>query len=393
MVRPFKSKEVIIDFRRRYTVTKDHLPYAPFEEFLKHQLAKSKGDGENTSKAYSRNLSEFGNFLHIHGYDWWDVHSGIVSSYVEWVKRNGPKLTNVIKIRRKSDDSAYAPRSINQRTAAIIACFEYHKRIGKFVGVDLRTYKNTPPHDDEYKHEYNQIKSKRGARPSNPWNQKVKKVRVPILEPDEVEFLVNSVTYLRDKLLITIMYDVGLRIGEALGLRISDIDPHEGTVKVVRRHNENNAKVKGDSEREGLQLSNKGMALFTQYLLEEYPEEIDSDYLFVVIRDCSTRGNAYNYSAAYNMITRLRPKFKKHFGHDRPFTLHWLRHSAGTDLMENDNTGGRAVQEILGHAHLQSTGKYVHPRKENQKERMKAIHIRREESAKKRKRNSGEDDV
>lgn len=386
----FKPKKIIIDGDVRWTVTKGHLPYEPFEDFLKHKWASPSqgGDGENTTKAYSHNLAEIGNFMHMEGYDWWDIKSSIVSSYVEWVKRGGPRLGNVRNIQRSDNKSAYAPRSINQRTGTIISCFEYHRERDKFPNIDLRTWRNAPPHDDAFKHEYKNIKDNQGqAKPKNPWKQKIKKTTPPILEPDEVEFLVESVYLLRDKLLIRIMYDVGLRIGEALGLRHEDLSPQECTVNVKSRKNENNAKVKNNAEGDGLKLSNKTMALYSEYLITEYPEEIDSDYVFVVING-STRGQALKYINAYKMIIRVRPKFKMKFGHVKPFTPHWLRHTAGTDSMEEDETGGRATQELLRHANIQTTtGLYFHPRKEKAKERMNLIHKNREESARKRREN------
>lgn len=370
----------------RYTVTENHLPYKPFEEFLKHTAAIATGDGENTTKAYARNLAEFANFLHDEGYEWFDTHAGIVTSYVEWVKRGGPELGNVKTLRRSDKETShYSPSSINQRTGAIISCFEFHKKKGSFPGVDLRTYKNALPHHDDYKSEYTNIKHKKGKRGAvNPWNQKIKGTPPPILEPEEVEFLIDCVFLLRDKLLISILYDVGLRIGEALGARISDISPQEGTISVVCRKNVNNAKVKNSAARENLKLSDKTMSLFTEYILEEYPEEIDSDYLFVVLNG-ETRGRPLNYINAYQLIRRQRKKYLEEFGNEKPFSPHWFRHTAGTDSMEKDTTGGRATQDLLGHALLQTTGKYVHPRPETARDRMDEIHKERAEKAEKRR--------
>ena len=52
------------------------------------------------------------------------------------------------------------------------------------------------------------------------------------LEPAEIENLEEAAGYLRDKLLIRLLFRLGCRISEALGIRVSDIDFHQGTVTI-----------------------------------------------------------------------------------------------------------------------------------------------------------------
>jgi integrase/recombinase XerD len=52
------------------------------------------------------------------------------------------------------------------------------------------------------------------------------------LEPAEIEKLEEAAGYLRDKLLVRILFRLGCRISEALGIRVSDIDFHQGTVTI-----------------------------------------------------------------------------------------------------------------------------------------------------------------
>lgn len=52
------------------------------------------------------------------------------------------------------------------------------------------------------------------------------------LEPNEIEQLENAATNLRDKLLIRVLFHLGCRISEALGLKVEDIDFAQGTVTI-----------------------------------------------------------------------------------------------------------------------------------------------------------------
>ena len=52
------------------------------------------------------------------------------------------------------------------------------------------------------------------------------------LEPNEIEQLENAVMYLRDKLLIRLLFRLGCRISEALGLEVKDIDFTRSTVTI-----------------------------------------------------------------------------------------------------------------------------------------------------------------
>ena len=49
------------------------------------------------------------------------------------------------------------------------------------------------------------------------------------LEPEEIEKLENAAEYLRDRLLIRLLFHLGCRISEALGITVGDIDFGHGT--------------------------------------------------------------------------------------------------------------------------------------------------------------------
>ena len=52
------------------------------------------------------------------------------------------------------------------------------------------------------------------------------------LEPSEIEKLEEAAQYLRDRLLIRLLFHLGCRVSEALGITVGDIDFNQGTVTI-----------------------------------------------------------------------------------------------------------------------------------------------------------------
>jgi integrase/recombinase XerD len=88
---------------------------------------------------------------------------------------------------------------------------------------------------------------------------------------------------LRDRLLFAVLYDTGMRIGEALGLRHEDIAAAEREVTVFPRHNANGARTKSANTRI-IPVSAELVRLYADYLHEEYGD-LDSDYVLSGYRD------------------------------------------------------------------------------------------------------------
>lgn len=70
-----------------------------------------------------------------------------------------------------------------------------------------------------------------------------------VLTPEQVQALLDGCDHLRDRLLLAVLYDTGMRIGEALGLRHNDISVSEREVTVTRRDNDNGARAKSITSR------------------------------------------------------------------------------------------------------------------------------------------------
>lgn len=158
----------------------------------------------------------------------------------------------------------------------------------------------------------------------------------------------------RDKFLICLLYETGMRIGEALGLRHEDIhSAGENKIYIVPRlDNYNGARVKSSRER-AIHVPKELMRLYSDYLIKEYPEDIDSDYVFVNIWEGKI-GAAITYGGVNSLFRRLHKKT------GIKSSPHLLRHTHATELIR---AGWDMVyiRERLGHANVQTTiNTYVH---------------------------------
>jgi len=170
------------------------------------------------------------------------------------------------------------------------------------------------------------------------------------LSGDEVRRLLAACACRRDRLLVALLYDTGVRIGEALGLRHEDLDPRHTSVRVAVRDNPNGARAKS-----GPRLVPASAALFTlynDYLDLEYGE-LDSDFVFANLWG-GARGLPMTYPRAVQVLRRLADRSEV------TFTAHTLRHTYATDLLRR-GVATEVVSKLLGHAQVTTTSSiYAH---------------------------------
>ena len=168
-----------------------------------------------------------------------------------------------------------------------------------------------------------------------------------VLSVDEVEAIINSVhpvdwLGIRDRAILEILYGCGLRVSEAVGLKISGLYPKEGFIRVLG---------KGNKER---LIPYCGMALEA---VEEYlkvrPQPDDPKYDDVLF--LNHRGSSLSRVSMFNLVKKqaLIADIRKEI------SPHTFRHSFATHLVEN-GADLRVVQEMLGHASITTTEIYTH---------------------------------
>jgi integrase/recombinase XerD len=158
-----------------------------------------------------------------------------------------------------------------------------------------------------------------------------------VLSKEDVEKIINHCSNLKHKTILVMLYSAGLRAGELIDLKISDIDSKRKTISI--------RKAKGFKDRT-VMLSDKLRDLLRNYYIEYKP----TTYLFE-----GQYGDQYSQSS---MRKILKEAAKKAGVRESP-TLHWLRHSFATHLLEA-GTDLRYIQQLLGHSSSKTTEIYTY---------------------------------
>ncbi|MBF0597528.1 tyrosine-type recombinase/integrase [Faecalibacter rhinopitheci] len=190
-----------------------------------------------------------------------------------------------------------------------------------------------------------------------------KEVMVPFTETeisdllDNEDFFTKDFDGIRDRLMIDILYQTGVRRAELINLKESDIDEIELSIKVLGKRNK------------------ERLIPISKYLLQEidiYKEAKkiaglhNIPYLFV-----TTKGkqlyDTLVYSKVKYYLSLISVKQKK--------SPHMLRHSFATHMLDS-GADLNAVKDLLGHSSLSSTQVYTHGSIENLKKVFNQAHPR-----------------
>ena len=148
---------------------------------------------------------------------------------------------------------------------------------------------------------------------------------------------------IRDRTLLEVLYATGLRRMEIVGVAIYDVDLARGLLWVCHG--------KGGRERV-VPLGDRAMAWLDKYLTEARPQLLatDTDALFL---------SDYGEPIQPHQVADKVKRYMRFAGVDKPGSTHLLRHACATHMLE----GGadiRFIQEMLGHANLETTEIYTH---------------------------------
>jgi len=179
----------------------------------------------------------------------------------------------------------------------------------------------------------------------------VEKIRYPkalrklpvVLDLAEVRTLLSVMENLKHRALLTITYSAGLRVSEAAKLRVTDIDSKRMMVRVQQG--------KGGKDRYSI-LSQTALELLRRYWRQYRPKE----WLF--------EGQQNGTHICYTAIRNIFFEAKKRAGIAKPASIHTLRHSFATHLIEA-GTSLHHVQLLLGHRSPTTTTVYLHVSKMN----------------------------
>ncbi|WP_317925878.1 tyrosine-type recombinase/integrase [Cupriavidus sp. TA19] len=158
-----------------------------------------------------------------------------------------------------------------------------------------------------------------------------------ILSPDEVMRFLESIPSVKHRAILMTAYAAGLRISEALSLRVCDIDSQRMVLRV--------AQGKGQVDRY-VMLSSRLLEILRSYWRIGRPQH----WLF----PSSVPGQHITPGT----VRRACGDARRRAGITKPITPHALRHAFATHLLES-GTDVRTIQLLLGHRNLATTSRYL----------------------------------
>jgi integrase/recombinase XerD len=328
--------------RVSYTLVGDEgLPVGPAEAYLAHlEISASP----NTVQAYAYDLQDFFTWLGQRGLNWRAVGLEQVAYFFEWLRRPAAaRAPGVFML--PGTAQAVKDSTLQRKRASLAGFYRFHARrddgipavLGELIG-SRPTGRYVP-----------MLAHTKRAAPDRYSPLRITAHRkVPeTLTPDEVSRALAACTRARDRFMVSLLDESGLRIGEALGLRHEDLSLRRGEVRVVpREDNDNGARVKQMKGRT-VPVGGAVLDLYADYMELEYGL-LDCDYVLVALSG-RTRGAPMTGDAADKLFSRLRQRTG--IGH---LHAHAYRHTYATRLLRA-GVPVTTVAELLGHASAQTT--------------------------------------
>lgn len=165
-----------------------------------------------------------------------------------------------------------------------------------------------------------------------------------VLNKNEVGRILNSITQIKHKCIVSLLYSAGLRRAELLNLKLHDIDGENNTLIIKN----------GKGRKDRITIVSPSLV---KQLRIYYKAHRPKEYLFE-----GEKGGPYSASSVSKIIKRAAKKA----GIAKNVSPHMLRHSFATHLLE-DGTDLRQIQLLLGHSSTKTTEIYTHVTKSHLK--------------------------
>jgi integrase/recombinase XerD len=159
-----------------------------------------------------------------------------------------------------------------------------------------------------------------------------------VLSLEEVARFLGAITHIKHRAILMTAYAAGLRVSEVIQLRVADIDSQRMVLRIRQ--------AKGQKDR-FVVLSPRLLKILREYWKAVRP----GDYLFPGARP--------DQPLSSGSVHRVCRAARQRCGLDKRVTVHTLRHSFATHLLE-DGTDLRTIQILLGHRSLSTTARYLH---------------------------------
>jgi len=273
------------------------------EKFLQY-LASEKRFSANTIKAYQLDIEQFSDFLEykFELYNLLEANDKIIRTWL--VQLN---------------DRGISPRSINRKLSSLKSFYRFAQK-GKKSGRNPATSIKGPKTEKKL-----------------PVFVKEKEMKT-LFELIEFE---DSFSGLRDKVILDLFYQTGMRLSELCGLKINDVDFSQKLLKVLGKRNKERL----------IPLHEQTLNLLTNYIEQRQAETEQNEESLILNNKGQQAGKKFVYRCVNSYLSRVTANTKK--------SPHVIRHTFATHML-NRGANLNTIKEILGHSSLAATQVYTH---------------------------------
>lgn len=290
------------------------------EEFI-HYLMVEKGLAQNTLESYHRDLQSYHTFL---------------KQFYQHVPIEKTNRAHIMSYLIDLKNKGRATSTISRNLASIRSFYQFLMR-DHFIQKDPSQNLESPKIDKRL-----------------PKVLTVKQVEQLLQMPN-----ISTLTGVRDKAMLELLYATGIRVSELVSLNIEDLNLNMGFVKCFGKGSKERIVPIGSLAIESIQH----YVDRSRKMLQKKPTE---NALFL---------NHHGKRLSRQGFWKIIKKYAKLASIEVEITPHTLRHSFATHLLEN-GADLRSVQEMLGHADISTTQIYTHLTKSRLKEVYSKAHPR-----------------
>lgn len=346
-------------------VGKDHLPISVVELFLE-DLRES--GSPNTVKAYCRGLAQWFQFLDMTGSLWNQPDRSDFTNFVIWL-RWGDRM----EVGLPEEQPKVSPATVALRINAVTSFYRFTSisdaGLPEWLNNYFRLRQKGGRRDSFLGH------LSRGGEVTRPLVRirKPGRTSAPVFTPNQVVRIKDACSQwrsesrdwkggVRDRFLLSLLDETGMRLGEALGLQHADWHTGKGDhpfVEIVPREHPHEVRTKGGRYRR-LLISDSLDRLYGDLLVEKAEigafalrsdEEIDADYVFINMKR-EPLFQPTRPSTVYALVRKLKRKLGGRVPSD--WTPHWFRHTNATAMLLS-GVDMHVVSRRLGHQSIQTT--------------------------------------
>jgi integrase/recombinase XerD len=357
---------------RYWTVLDEELAVVPVADSFLRQIRFGRDGAESTTKAYAGGIALFLRWCARSGRTW-EAGAGQLGLFMTWLAHAGRAVSG-------ADAPAGAAVLAGPGTPAVRSARRINAVLAAVRGMIVHAVAEggAPGHLVQVLYEVADDRdlpaAARGEGNGTGWRMRARHrlhepdTRVDRADDSDVVAVLGACGSARDRLIVLLMVRAGLRRGEVLGLRRSDVHlladsrqlgcgilrPH---LHVVRREDNPNGAIAKSRRQRAVPLDFLTVQAFDTYEFERLavPAAASGDFVFVNLFR-GTAGAPMRLDAVNEIVSAAA----RRAGIDPPPRPHQLRHAFASNVLDAGGTMDEA-QDLLGHASISSTQVYAHP--------------------------------